>query len=154
MTCRFLAITSNCRTVEMILRPPWASVVCCGSQFVLPSLVKKRSKSDLTPEREAKFERWLRIYRDKMLSGGQYLGQLYDIGFDLPETHVIRRDQSMYYAFYAKHWKGPVALRGLEDRRYGVYDYVNDKTFGTISGQNARLNVEFNGHLLLEVRPE
>lgn len=125
-----------------------------GSQFVLPSLVKKRSKSDLTPEREAKFEQWLRIYRDKMLSRGQYLGQLYDIGFDLPETHVIRRDRSMYYAFYAKHWKGPVELRGLEDRKYSVYDYVNDKTFGTIFGQNARLNVQFNGHLLLEVRPE
>ena len=125
-----------------------------GSQFVLPSLVKKRSKSDLTTEREAKFERWLRIYRDKMLSRGQYLGQLYDIGFDLPETHVIRRDQSMYYAFYAKQWKGPIELRGLEDRKYSVYDYVNDKTFGTISGQNARLNVQFNGHLLLEVRPE
>ena len=125
-----------------------------GSQFVLPSLVKKRSTSDLTPEREAKFERWLSIYRDKMLSHGHYLGQLYDIGFDLPETHVIRRDQSMYYAFYAKHWKGPVELRGLEDRKYSVYDYVNDKNFGTISGQNPRLNVQFNGHLLLEVRPE
>jgi len=125
-----------------------------GTQFVLPSLVKKRSTSDLTPERQAKFERWLGIYRDKMLSRGEYLGQLYDIGFDLPETHVIRRDQSMFYAFYARHWKGPVELRGLEDRKYSVYDYVNDKTFGTISGPNARLNVQFNGHLLLEVRPE
>ena len=125
-----------------------------GTQFVIPSLVEKRSTSDLTRDREAKFERWLRIYRDKMLSRGQYLGQLYDIGFDLPETHVIRRDQSMYYAFYAKHWKGAVELRGLENRKYSVYDYVNDKTFGTISGQNARLNVQFNGHLLLEVRPE
>lgn len=125
-----------------------------GTQFVLPSLVKKRSKLDLTPQREAEFERWLGIYRAKMLSQGQYLGQLYDIGFDLPETHVIRRDQSMYYAFYAKQWKGPVDLRGLEDRKYSVYDYVNDKTLGTISGRNARLNVQFNGHLLVEVRPE
>lgn len=125
-----------------------------GTQFVLPSLVKKRSTSDLTPEREVKFEKWLRIYREKMLSSGQYLGQLYDIGFDLPETHVIRRDQTMYYAFYAKHWKGPIELRGLDNRNYSVQDYANDKSFGTVSGQNARLNVEFNGHLLLEVRPE
>jgi alpha-galactosidase len=121
---------------------------------VLPSLVKKRSKLDLTPQREAQFEKWLGIYRAKMLSRGQYLGQLYDIGFDLPETHVIRRDQSMYYAFYAKQWKGPIALRGLEDRKYRVYDYVNDKAFGTVSGHNPRLNVQFTGHLLLEVRPE
>ena len=125
-----------------------------GTQFVLPSLVKKRSTSDLTAEREAKFEKWLAIYRDKQLSSGQYLGQLYDIGFDLPETHVIRRDQTMYYAFYAKHWKGTVELRGLDDRKYSVTDYVNDKGLGTISGHDARLNVAFNGHLLLEVKPE
>ncbi len=84
-----------------------------GTQFVLPSLVQKRSKSDLTPEREKEFEKWLAIYRDKMLSRGQYLGQLYDIGFDLPETHVIRKHQAMYYAFFARQWNGPVELRGL-----------------------------------------
>jgi len=56
-----------------------------GTQFVLPNLVKKRSTSDLTPERQKIFEEWLHIYKDKMLSRGQYLGGLYDIGFDRPE---------------------------------------------------------------------
>ena len=125
-----------------------------GTQFVLPSLVKKRSKFDLTPAQEKKFEKWLGIYRDKMLSRGQYLGQLYDIGFDVPETHVIRKDQTMYYAFFAKHWKGPIELRGLEDRKYSVLDYVNGTNLGTLSGRDARLAVEFDKHLLLEVRPE
>ena len=125
-----------------------------GTQFVLPSLTEKRSKSDLTPEREKEFELWLRIYREKMLSQGQYLGQLYDIGFDLPETHVIRKDQALYYAFYAKHWKGPVELRGLDDRSYSVVDYVNGTKLGTVSGRTAHLAVEFNKHLLLEVRPQ
>jgi alpha-galactosidase len=125
-----------------------------GTQFVLPSLVKKRSKFDLTPAQEKKFEKWLRIYREKMLSRGQYLGQLYDIGFDLPETHVIRKDQTMYYAFFAKHWKGPVELRGLGDRKYSVVDYVNGTSLGTVSGHNARLTVAFDKHLLLEVKPE
>jgi alpha-galactosidase len=125
-----------------------------GTQFVLPSLVKKRSKFDLTPAQEKKFEKWLAIYNDKMLSRGQYLGQLYDIGFDVPETHVIRKDQTMYYAFYAKHWKGPIELRGLEDRKYSVLDYVNGKNLGTVSGRDARLPVEFDRHLMLEVRPE
>jgi alpha-galactosidase len=60
----------------------------------------------------------------------------------------------MYYTFFAKHWKGPVELRGLEDRKYTVYDYVNGKSFGIISGNKARLPVEFNDHLLLEVKPE
>jgi alpha-galactosidase len=125
-----------------------------GTQFVLPSLVEKRSKSDLTPEREKDFEKWLRIYREKMLSKGQYLGQLYDIGFDLPETHVIRKDQTIYYAFFAKQWKGPIELRGLEDRNYSVVDYVAGKNLGTVSGHNAHLPVEFREHLLLEVRPQ
>ena len=125
-----------------------------GTQFVLPSLVTKHGKSDLTPEREKDFEKWLRIYREKMLSKGQYLGQLYDIGFDVPETHVIRKDKTMYYAFYAKQWKGQVELRGLEDRNYSVVDYVTGKSLGTVSGQNAHLPVEFDQHLLLEVQPQ
>jgi alpha-galactosidase len=125
-----------------------------GTQFVLPSLVKKRSKFDLTPAQEKKFEKWMRIYRDKMLSRGQYLGQLYDIGFDVPETHVVRKDQTLYYAFFAKHWKGPVELRGLEDRTYNVVDYGNGTSLGTISGRDARLTVAFDQHLLLEVRPK
>jgi alpha-galactosidase len=125
-----------------------------GTQFVIPSLAEKPSKSDLTPKREKEFEDWLRIYNEKMLSQGQYLGQLYDIGFDLPETHVIRKDQTLYYAFYAKHWKGPVELRGLEDRKYSVVDYVNGKSLGTVDGHNAKLAVAFDQHLLLEVRPQ
>jgi alpha-galactosidase len=124
-----------------------------GTQFVLPALAEKRSKSDLTPSREKEFESWLRIYREKMLSQGQYLGQLYDLGFDLPETHVIRKDQTLYYAFYAKHWKGSVELRGLEDRSYTVVDYVNGTQLGTVPGHNAHLPVQFENHLLLEVRP-
>jgi alpha-galactosidase len=125
-----------------------------GTQFVLPSLTEKRGRSDLTPPREQEFEKWLRIYRDKMLAQGQYLGRLYDIGFDVPETHVIRKDQALYYAFYAKHWKGPVELRGLEDRKYSVVDYVNGKELGTVSGRGAHLPIEFDKHLLLEVRPQ
>ena len=125
-----------------------------GTQFVIPSLVARRSRSDLTPSREKEFEKWLRIYREKMLSRGQYLGQLYDIGFDAPETHAIRKNQAMYYAFFAKQWKGPVELRGLEDRNYTVVDYVTGKSLGTVSGHSAHLPIEFNEHLLLEVRPK
>jgi alpha-galactosidase len=125
-----------------------------GTQFVLPSLVEKRSKSDLTPAREKEFEKWLRIYHDKMLSRGQYLGQLYDIGFDVPETHVIRKDQTMYYAFFAKQWRGPIELRGLDDRKYSVVDYVTGNNLGIVSGHGARLPVEFQGNLLVEVKPQ
>ncbi len=141
------------------LPPPLGVGGVVGTQFVLPSLVTKHGKSDLTPAREKDFEKWLRIYREKMLSKGQYLGQLYDIGFDVPETHVIRKDQTMYYAFFAKQWKGPVELRGLEDRNYTVVDYVTGKSLGTVSGHAAsgrgpHLPVEFDGNLLVEVQPQ
>jgi len=125
-----------------------------GTQFVLPSLATRRSRSDLTPPREKDFEKWLGIYHDKMLSRGQYLGQLYDIGFDVPETHVIRKDQTLYYAFFAKQWKGPIELRGLEDRNYTVVDYVTGKSLGTVAGHNAHLPVAFDGNLLLEASPQ
>ena len=100
-----------------------------GTQFVLPELVKKHSTSDLTPERQEIFEKWLRIYKEKMLSRGEYLGDLYDIGFDVPETHVIRKGGEMYYAFFVRHWSGPVELRGLQDRSYHIVDYVDNKDF-------------------------
>jgi alpha-galactosidase len=125
-----------------------------GTQFVLPELATKRSRSDLTPERKKLFEKWLQIYRDKMLSRGQYLGGLYDIGFDLPEAHVIRKDNKMYYAFFAKQWKGEVQLRGLEDRSYRIVNYVDGADMGVAHGPIINLPAEFEKHLLLEVRPE
>jgi alpha-galactosidase len=125
-----------------------------GTQFVLPNLVKKHGKSDLTPRRQEIFEKWLQIYNHKMLSRGEYLGNLYDIGFDLPETHVIRKDQELYYAFFASHWTGPIELRGLQDRTYRVIDYVNNQDLGRVHGPKATLSAAFNQHLLLEARPE
>jgi alpha-galactosidase len=125
-----------------------------GTQFVLPNLVKKRSTSDLTPEREKIFEKWLHIYKDKMLSRGEYLGDLYDIGFDLPETHVIHKGEEMYYAFFARHWSGPIELRGLQDHAYRIVDYVSNKDFGTVHGPRAKISVQFDKHLLIEAQPE
>ena len=125
-----------------------------GTQFVLPDLVEKHSTSDLTPQREKIFEEWLRIYKDKMLSRGEYLGDLYDLGFDRPEAHVIRKNQELYYAFFAPQWRGPIELRGLEDRDYGITDYVHHKDLGKVHGPKARISAEFHQHLLLEARPQ
>jgi alpha-galactosidase len=125
-----------------------------GTQFVLPDLVKKHTTSDLTPEREKVFEKWLQIYKERMLSRGEYLGELYDIGFDRPEAHVIRKDKDIYYAFFARHWSGPIELRGLQGRTYHIVDYVNNKDFGNVHGPKATISAEFNKHLLLEAQPE
>jgi alpha-galactosidase len=125
-----------------------------GTQFVLPNLVRKHGKSDLTAQRQKIFEKWLHIYNGKMLSRGEYLGDLYDIGFDLPEAHVIRKEQELYYAFFARHWSGPIELRGLQDRAYRIVDYVNNKDLGRVHGPKATLSTEFDKHLLLDARPE
>jgi alpha-galactosidase len=125
-----------------------------GTQFVLSSLVKKHDKMDLTPQREKLFQKWVGIYKDKMLSRGEYLGDLYDIGFDLPEAHAIRKGEAMYYAFYARQWTGTVQLRGLQPRDYHVVDYVSGKDFGIVKGPKAIITAHFNKHLLLEAQPQ
>jgi alpha-galactosidase len=110
--------------------------------------------SDLTPEREAHWSKWLGIYRQKMLSKGEYLGTLYDIGFDQPETHAIRKDGKLYYGFFAADFNGKVELRGLQSRKYRIVDYENDKVLGTVQGPVAPLNVQFKHHLMLEAIPQ
>ena len=89
-----------------------------------------------------------------MLPRGEYMGTLYDIGFDKPETHAIRKDGSMYYAFFAPDWNGKVTLRGLSNGAYHVTDYVDGKDLGTVRGPEATLDVQFAKHLLLEAKPE
>jgi len=125
-----------------------------GTIFVLPNEVKKRSKSDLTPEREKVMAKWVTIYKEKMLSRGEYRGDLYDIGFDLPEAHAIQKGKEMYYAFYAPHWTGTVELRGLEDRDYHIADYETGKDYGKVHGPKANIQTHFNQHLMLEARPQ
>jgi len=124
-----------------------------GTNFTWPEGSTSRRRIDLTPAREQNFDKWLRIYKDKMLSQGEYLGTLYDIGFDQPETHAIRENGSMYYAFYAPQWEGKIVLRGLADRSYRVTDYVDHKDLGTVHGPAASLNVKFEKHLLVEATP-
>ncbi len=121
-----------------------------GTKFTWPVGAKKKSRVDLTPEKEQWWQKWVSIYKEKMLSTGTYLGHLYDIGFDRPEAHAIQKDGKMYYAFYADQWQGEIELRGLEKRAYQVVDYVNGKDYGTVQGPVAKLKVEFEKFLLLE----
>ncbi len=125
-----------------------------GTKFTWPVGAKPKSKVDLTPEREALWAKWAAVYHAKMLPAGSYLGALYDIGFDKPETHAIQKDGKMYYAFYANAWNGEVELRGLEGRSYRVQDYVNQRDYGIVQGPRAKLAAQFARSLLLEAAPE
>jgi alpha-galactosidase len=88
-----------------------------------------------------------------MLSLGTYRGELYDIGYDRPETHAVQKGEVMYYAFYAPSYTGKVELRGLDKKSYSVMDYVNNKSLGNLKGPNAELEVSFVKHLLIEAKP-
>ncbi len=63
-----------------------------GSNFAWPGAPgKKDEKLLLTAERERLWGKWTRLHDEKRLSQGEYLGGLYDIGFDRPEAHVVRK---------------------------------------------------------------
>jgi alpha-galactosidase len=107
----------------------------------------------LTPERQQAWARWTALYDRIRLVDGNYDGTLYDIGFDRPEAHVVRKGDSLYYAFYAPSFDGALELRGLQARAYHVRDYANDRDLGLVQGPIAHLGVAFSQSLLLEVRP-
>jgi len=109
---------------------------------------------DLTPEREVIWKKWIDIYHEKMLSRGEYMGGLYDIGFYRPEAHAIKKSNGMYYAFFSPDFKGQVELRGLGKGSYKVRDYENGKDLGTVTGPVAKLDVQFSKHLMLEAKPQ
>lgn len=127
-----------------------------GTNFTSPvgSHPGGRGRGELNPEMEKLFSKWMTIYKEKMLPRGEYLGALYDIGFDKPETHAIRKGGAMYYSFYAPDFKGNLELRGLGNRGYHVTDYVNGRDFGTVRGPVASLSAEFKQYMLLEARPD
>jgi alpha-galactosidase len=135
----------------------FASTVGVGAvistKFTWPVDPKPKDSFLLTPERELTWRKWIALYKEKMLPLGAYRGELYDIGFDKPEAHVIERSGRLYYAFYADAWQGDIVLRGLGSGPYRVRDYYSDRDLGTISSDRNRLKVTFNRFLLLEAMP-
>ena len=127
-----------------------------GTKFTWPEPnpdATENGGSLLTPEKENLLRKWVPIYSSKMLSTGEYLN-LYDIGFDKPESHVIAKDGAMYYAFYAPFWDGePITLRGLEARKYTVTEYTLDepRTY-EVDGPDPVIRPTFEGNYLIEVK--
>jgi len=107
----------------------------------------------LTPEKEALWRKWSELYRQHMLPHGEYLGALYDIGFDRPEAHAIAKDGALYYAFYADRWDGLLELRGLAAGRYRVRDLFNDVELGVVDAGANTLHARFEHFLLLKATP-
>jgi alpha-galactosidase len=106
----------------------------------------------LSPERKPHYKKWFGLYNEYQLSKGEYLN-LYDIAFDRPEAHVIKKDGILHYAFYAPQWDGEIEFRGLDDKKYTIVDYVNNKELGKIEG-NGILHVQFEEYLLVKAVPD
>ena len=107
----------------------------------------------LTFKKEALWRKWIALYRAKMLPKGEYLGGLYDIGFDKPEGHAIRADRRMHYAFYADSWSGPVTLRGLPQGQHQLTDSFTGRSLGVVTGPSTAIPVQFEHFLLVEASP-
>ena len=107
----------------------------------------------LTTEKEALWRKWVGLYKQHMLPKGEYLGSLYDIGFDKPEAHAIAKDGAMYYSFYADDFSGPVQLRGLGAGRYRVRDLFNEVDLGEVDAGSNTLDVAFKRFVLLQATP-
>jgi len=126
-----------------------------GSKFTWP---KSNSESDneflLTDQKERLVSKWMNIYKEYMLPKGQYRGELYDIGFDQPEAHVIEKNSKYYYAFYADSFDGKIKLRGLEPAtEYKLTNYETGADISTVEGSLATVKLKFEDHLLIKATP-
>ncbi|NOX19466.1 MAG: alpha-galactosidase [Chlorobi bacterium] len=128
-----------------------------GSKFTYPPGVYLNAESgdvSLTPEKEKKWKKWIDIYERYKLPKGKYLGNLYDVGFDKPETHVIKKNDTLFYAFYSDKFNGRLEFRGLDSsKKYKAFDYVNYKELGEIDGSKPFIDTSFGKYLLVKVSP-
>lgn len=135
----------------------FASTVGIGgiisTKFTWPRDPKPKDSFLLTPEKEQLWRKWIALYNERQLPRGIYRGELYDIGFDKPETHVVEKSGRLYYAFYARNFSGAVTLRGLKAGRYRVHDYFADRPMGEVAATHNNLHVAFDRFLMLEAIP-
>jgi alpha-galactosidase len=133
--------------------PDFASALAAGTvlEFKVPGFVSGGERTE--------YARWLGLWRELGAARGEYLGGLYDVGFDRPEGHAVRLpDGSVLYGFFVpwdEEFSGTVELRGLEPgRAYGVLDAASGEVLGRVSGPAGRAPVRFAGGVLLRALPD
>jgi len=125
-----------------------------ATKFTWPVDPKPKDSFLLTPEREAHWRKWVDLYNKQRLAEGRYRGELYDLGFDKPETHVVEQGGALHYAFYAERWDGPVAFRGLGPGVWTLRDALTGAAIGKVTSDKPTLPLRFTHSLLIEAHPE
>ena len=134
----------------------FASSYGVGAVFETKFTYPRYSPDDkylLTPEKEALWRKWVRLYEKNMLPHGEYRGELYDIGFDKPEAHVVEKGTALHYAFYADRWDGKVQLRGLGRGRYHLTDPFTGASLGTADAHHNTVKLTFERFQLIVAEP-
>ncbi len=144
------------------LGPDFASLIgpggVPGTKFIWPAdpevIARLKQVWLLDEHKQPLWRKWFRLYQRHRPAEGAYLN-LYDLAFDFPEAHALRKGRRIYYAFFTPGVYGEtVELRGLEpDRSYRVVDYVHDEVLGTVTGPTGRLPVSFMRYLLVYAEP-
>ncbi len=135
-------------------REDFASTLAVGgvpaSKFTVSGIPQADSSLMLDPAKAEYYNRWMKIYNTEKMSEGKYLN-LYDIAYDKPETHLIKKGYTYYYSFFAKNnFKGKVQLRGLDKGNYKIYNLYTGKLISEVDTINPFLNIEFHKYLLLK----
>jgi alpha-galactosidase len=125
-------------------------------QFLGLGTVPQLFKKSFSQNSKEEYKKWFDLYHTYMLPKGEYLGTLYDIVYDKPETHVIKKDGVMYYAFFLPYRSGHYSLefRGLEPgKKYKIVDYVNNIEMGIVQGPTGKLSLSLSDYLLVKAIP-
>ena len=133
----------------------FASTLAVGgvpaSKFTIPGVAQADSSLILDGSRFAYYRKWLRISGNENMSDGDYLN-LYDIGFDRPETHLIRKGETYYYSLFSdKHFHGIVRLRGLPRGRYRALDLVTGNAVPFVHPDSRFLDLDFDRYAIIKV---
>jgi alpha-galactosidase len=126
-----------------------------GTKFTIIETRKMEEGSKLlTPENKKIWMKYFSAYNKERPAEGTYLN-LYDIAYDRPEIHVIKKGKNLYYGIFSPEFKGEITLRGLSpDRSYRIINYIdNDTLANNITAENNKLITEFKRSLLIKAQP-
>lgn len=123
-----------------------------STKFTNPKFFQPDSSLSLTDDKFQEWKKWFNLFDSLKLYQGEYLN-LYDIAFDIPETHLIKKENNFYYAFFFDgHYDGKINFRGLNDKSsYVIYDLIEGKNLGILKGNNPIFYLNFNKQAFIKL---